>query len=126
MLLQLQIVYNRGIQLIDIPFSVVSQINNLQFNKRYKLILITNIGEFQDCIMGLDRKYTILDFSRTKRGQIQYNIKEGEDLFKERYIIIRKKSSKYKDRDRLDVKEYYIKLLGRLVQIASIRGLELG
>ena len=45
--------------------------------------------------MEQDRKYyTILDFGRTKRGQIQYNIKEGEDLFKERYIVARKKFSK--------------------------------
>ena len=47
-----------------------------------------------------------------KRGWIQYNIKEGKDLFKEQYIVARKKSSKDKDkiedRDRLDVKEYYI------------------
>jgi len=35
--------------------------------------------------MELNRKYyTILDFSRTKRGWIQYNIKKDEDLFKER------------------------------------------
>jgi hypothetical protein len=33
--------------------------------------------------MELDRKdYAILDFSRTKRGWIQYDIKEDEDLFK--------------------------------------------
>ena len=60
--------------------------------------------------MELDRKhYAILDFSRTKRGWIQYNIKEDEDLFKERYIVAGKKSSK--DRDRLDVKEYYILII---------------
>ena len=63
--------------------------------------------------MEPNRKYyTILDFSRTKREQIQYNIKEDEDLFKERYIVTRKKSSKNKDEikdgDRLDIKEYYI------------------
>jgi len=81
--------------------------------------------------MEPDRKYyTILDFSKTKRGWIQYNVFEDEDvfkdkdifkdkglfkdkdLFKERYIITKKKFSKdkdkIKDRDRLDVKEYYI------------------
>ena len=70
--------------------------------------------------------YAILDSSKTKRGQIEYNIKEGEDLFKEQYVVVRKKSSKdrdsedknsenrdienrdSKDGDRLDVKEYYI------------------
>jgi len=57
--------------------------------------------------MELDGKYyAILNFGRTKRGWIQYNIKEDEDLFKEQYVVARKKSSK--DRDRLDVKEYYI------------------
>ena len=54
--------------------------------------------------MEPDRKYyTILDFGRMKRGQIQYNIKEGEDLFKERCVIARKK-----DGDIFDIKEYYI------------------
>jgi len=34
--------------------------------------------------MELDGKhYAILDFGRMKRGWIQYNIKEDEDLFKE-------------------------------------------
>jgi len=34
--------------------------------------------------MELDRKYyTILDFNRIKKGWIQYDVKEGEDLFKE-------------------------------------------
>ena len=102
-----QIAYNRGIQFIDIPFSTVNWINNLRFNKRRELVLITYIGKFRDYTIEPNRKhYTILDFGRTKRGQIQYNIKEDEDLFKERYIIARKKSSG--DRDRLDVKEYYI------------------
>jgi len=54
----------------------------------------------------------ILDFGRTKRGWIQYDVKEDEDLFKERCVVAGKKSSKDKDKiedgDRLDVKEYYI------------------
>ena len=62
--------------------------------------------------MEQDRKYyTILGFGRTKRGWIQYDIEEGEDLFKEQCVVIRKKSIEdgdSKDRDRLDVKEYYI------------------
>ena len=60
--------------------------------------------------------YTILGFGRTKRGWIQYNVKGGEDLYKEQYIITRKKSSK--DRDRLKVKRYYI-LVVRLTSIDS-------
>lgn len=90
-LLWLQMVYNRGIQFIDIPFSKVNQIYNLQFNKKYnyifnkkgKYILITNIGSFQNC--SLEEKgiyYAILDFSKTKRGQIQYDIIGGEDIVK--------------------------------------------
>ena len=109
--LWLQMAYNGGIQFMDIPFSIVNWINNLRFDKGRELILITNIGEFRDCIIEPDRKYyTILNFGRTKRGWIQYDIEEDEDLFKERYIVIRKKSSKDKieDRDKLDIKEYYI------------------
>ena len=80
--------YNGGIHFIDIPFGTVDWINNLQFNKGRKLTLITDIGEFWDCTMEQDGKhYTILDFGRTKRGWIQYDIKEGEDLFKEHNIL---------------------------------------
>ena len=87
---------------MDIPFGTVDWINNLRFDERRKLVLITDVGEFRDCTMGPDGKhYAILDFGRTKRGWIQYDIEEGEDLFKERCVVVGKKS-------RLDVKEYYI------------------
>ena len=57
--------------------------------------------------MELDRKhYAILDFGKTKRGWIQYDVEEDEDLFKERCVVAGKKSNKYGDRS--DVKEYYI------------------
>ena len=82
--LWLYIVYNRGIQFIDIPFGTVDWINNLQFDKGCELALIFDIGEFWDCIIELDGKYyAILDFGRMKRGQIQYDIEEDKDLFKE-------------------------------------------
>ena len=81
--------------------------------------------------MEPDRKhYAILDFGRTKRGWIQYDVFEDkdvfededvfedkglfkdEDLFKERCVVAGRKFSKDKDKiedgDRLDVKEYYI------------------
>ena len=115
--------YNKDIQFIDISFSIVNQINNIQFNKECKLKLITNIREFWDCIMELNRKsYTVLDFGGMKRGQIQYNIKGGEDLYKKQCIIAKKKSSKDKDRiknrDIMGVKKYYI-LVIRLTSIDS-------
>jgi len=105
--------YNGGIQFMDIPFGTVDWINNLRFDKGRELVLITDVGEFRDCTMEPDGKYyAILDFGRTKRGWIQYDVEEGEDLFKERCVVAGKKSSKDKDKiedgDRLDVKEYYI------------------
>jgi len=53
-------------------------------------------------------KTCCLDFGGTKRGWIQYDVEEDEDLFKERCVVTGKKSIKDKDGDRLDVKEYYI------------------
>jgi len=101
--------YNGGIQFIDIPFGTVDWINNLGFDEEREPALIADIGEFRDCIMEPDGKhYAILDFGTTKRGWIQYDVKEDEDLFKERCVVVGKKSSKDKDGDRLDVKEYYI------------------
>jgi len=105
--LWLWMAYNRGIQFMDIPFSTVNWINNLRFNKWRELALIANVGEFRDCTIEPDRKhYAILDFGRTKRGWIQYDVEEDEDLFKERCVVAGKKSIKVGDR--LDVKEYYI------------------
>ena len=99
--------YDGGIQFMDIPFGKVDWINNLRFDKGHELALITDVGEFRDCTMELDGKdYAILDFSRTKRGWIQYDIEEDEDLFKERCVVVGKKSNK--DGDILDIKEYYI------------------
>jgi len=106
-LLWLWMAYNRGIQFIDIPFSTVNWINSLRFNRECNLALIADIGEFRDYTMELDRKhYIVLDFSRTKRGWIQYDVNRGEDLCKERCVVAEKKSSK--DKYRLDVEEYYI------------------
>ena len=96
--------YNGGIQFMDIPFGTVHWIDNLRFDKRRELLLITYVGKFRDCTMEPDGKhYTILDFGRTKRGWIQYDVEEGEDLFKERCVVAGKK-----DEDIFDVKEYYI------------------
>ena len=83
---------------MDIPFSRVDQINNLQFNKKHsymfyvffnrifnkkgKYALIISIGGFQN--YSLEQKgiyYTILDLSETERGWIQYDITGGEDLY---------------------------------------------
>ena len=92
---------------MDIPFDNINWINNLRFDKGHELALITDVGEFRDCTMELNRKYyAILDFGKMKRGWIQYNIKEDKDLFKKQSIVTRRKSSKYWDR--LDVKKYYI------------------
>ena len=91
---------------MDIPFGTVDWIDNLRFDKGCELALITDVGEFRNCTMEPDGKYyAILDFGRTKRGWIQYDVEEG-DLFKERCVVAGKKS--IKNRDSEDVKEYYI------------------
>jgi len=103
--------YNGGIQFMDIPFGTVDWINSLWFDEGHELALITDVGEFRDCIMEPDGKYyAILDFGRTKRGWIQYDVEEGEDLFKERCVVAGKSIKDWdsEDGDRLDVKEYYI------------------
>ena len=92
---------------MDIPFGTVDWINNLRFNKGRKLTLITDVGEFRDCTIEPYRKYyAILDFGRTKRGWIQYDVEVDEYLFKKQCVVVGKKSSE--DGDRLDIKEYYI------------------
>ena len=97
---------------MDIPFGTVDWINNLRFDKGRELVLNTDVGEFRDCTMEPDGKYyAILDFGRTKRGWIQYDVEEDENIFKERCVVVGKKSIEdwdSEDGDRLDVKEYYI------------------
>jgi hypothetical protein len=98
--------YNGGIQFMDIPFGTVDWIHNLRFDER-EPALITDIGGFRDCTIKPDGKYyAVLDFGRMERGWIQYDVEEGEDLCKERCVVVGKKS--IKDGDRLDVKRYYI------------------
>ena len=84
---------------MDIPFGTVDWIDNLRFDKEHKLALITDVGEFRDCTMELDGKdYIIWDFSRTKRGWIQYDVvvgkKSNKDFFKKRCVVVGKKSNK--------------------------------
>ena len=99
--------YNGGIQFMDIPFGTVDWINNLRFDKEREPALITDIGEFRDCTMKPNgKRYVVLDVDGKKRGWIQYDVEEGEDLCNERCVVAGKKPSK--DEDRLDVKEYYI------------------
>ena len=105
--------YNGGIKFMDIPFGTVDWIDNLRFDEGRELVLIADVGEFRNCTMEPDGKhYAILDSGRTKRGWIQYDIEEDEDLFKQQCVVAGKKSSKDEDKiedgDRLDVKEYYI------------------
>jgi hypothetical protein len=100
--------YNGGIQFMDIPFGTVDWIDNLRFDKGRELALITDVGEFRDCTMEPDGKHYAIRDSGRKRGWIQYDVEEDEDLFKERCVVAGKKSIKDKDGDRLDVKEYYI------------------
>ena len=71
---------------MDIPFSDIDWIKNLQFNGKYKYTLVTNIGVgvFRNCSLEpIDISYAILDLrkvERVKRGWIQYNIKTSRDL----------------------------------------------
>jgi hypothetical protein len=83
--------YNGSIQFINIPFEKVYWVDTLRFDKERKSALVTNIGEFQDCTMELDgTHYAVLDFDRVKRGWIQYDVEEGEDLCKERCVVVGK------------------------------------
>ena len=94
--------YNGGIQFLEIPFSEVGWANDLQFDPKRENALIADIGDFLRCTMEPDRKqYAVIDSDGTKRGWIQYDVKDGEQLSKEQCVVIgrTKKSS---------VEEYYI------------------
>jgi hypothetical protein len=52
------------------------------------------------------KHYAILDSSGMKRGWIQYDVGEGDDLCNEQCVVAGRKPSK--DRYGMDVKEYYI------------------
>ena len=102
---------------MDIRFGRVDWIHNLRFDEGREPVLIADVGEFRDCTIEPNGKhYAILDFGRTKRGWIQYDIKEDEDLFKGQCVVAGKKSSKVWSK--LDVKEYYI----LIVRLTSVDG----
>ncbi|KAF2179531.1 HET-domain-containing protein [Zopfia rhizophila CBS 207.26] len=99
--------YYGGIQFMKIPFDTVDWIANLQFDEECKLALFTKVGEFRNCMIQPDRKnYALLYSGKKEKGWIQYDVEKGEDLCKERCVVVGRKSNKYGDG--LDVKEYYI------------------
>src|SRR2546421_368714 len=92
--------YSGGIQFMNIPFGRVDWIDNVRFDKDWELALIADLGGFRDCTTEPDGKhYEVLDSGGMKRGWIQYDVEEGEELSKERCVVIGKKSNK--DRDKI-------------------------
>lgn len=94
--------YHGGIQFMDIPFASVDWIITLFFYEERGPVLVTEVGKFQDCTMEPDGNYyAVVDFGRLKRGWIQYDVEEGEDLHNEQCVVLgRTRKSK--------IEKYYI------------------
>jgi hypothetical protein len=94
--------YNGGIEFMDIPFSEVSWINNLGFDKERESALIAHVGNFRNCTIKPEGDhYAVLNLFKRKRGQIQYDVENGEELGKEKCVVVGRTESR-------DVEEYYI------------------
>ena len=97
--------YDGGIWFMDIQFGTVNWINDLRFDNEREHALITDVGEFRDCVMKQEGEdYAILDFGGTNRGWIRYDVERGEDLRKERCVVVGRKYDH-------GVKKYYMLLV---------------
>jgi hypothetical protein len=84
--------YHGGIKFMHITFTRVSWVDSLRYDEECEHALITDVAEFRDCTTQLDGKdYVILDRSGGKRGRIQYDVEDGEELYKERCVVVGKR-----------------------------------
>jgi hypothetical protein len=100
--------YHGGIRFMDAPYGTVSWVDTLCFDKECEFALVTDIGEFRDCTTQLNGKdYSVFDRSGVKRGWIQYDVEDGEELCKERCVVIGR-VSRYDDNHSFLFMECYI------------------
>jgi hypothetical protein len=93
--------YNGGVKFLDIPVGKVSWINTLRFDPERENALIADVGDFLRCTMELEEKqFTVSDSSGTRRGWIQYDVVDGEELFEEQCVVL--------GRNLRNDEEYYI------------------
>jgi hypothetical protein len=81
--------YHGGIQFMDIDPAKAGWVDSLWFDKECEHALITDVAEFRDCTSQLDGEdYVVLDNSGVERGRIQYDVEDGEELYKERCVVV--------------------------------------
>jgi len=68
--------YSGGIRFKDITVGSVEWVDNLQFDKKRKSALITDVGKFWNCctLEPDGNRYAIFKFVGRKRGRIRYNV----------------------------------------------------
>jgi hypothetical protein len=86
--------YEGGIRFLEkseIPFGCVQWITNLRFgeDRDSKYALIADVGKFHDCMMESDgNRYALFDLSKTERGWIRYDVKDGTNLLEEHCVVV--------------------------------------
>lgn len=70
-----------GIELLDVPFGKVDGVDHLIFDEQCKHALIANALSFKNLATKADGKqYAVLDSDSAKRGWIQYDVRNSEEL----------------------------------------------
>ena len=73
------------------------------------MALITDVGGFHNCTMEPHgRDYAILDFGGLKKGWIRYDGEDGEELGKERCVVVGKKNDQYGENTTSYFEKFYI------------------
>jgi hypothetical protein len=76
--------YHGGIEFTYFAPNLVSWVDSLWFDEGCEYALITDVAKFRDCTSQLDGKdYVVLDHNGVERGRIQYDVEDGEELYKE-------------------------------------------
>jgi len=87
---------------MDTPLGGVDWIDHLRFDeeREHDHAIITNLWTLQNCTIKLhEAQYAVLDPNGVKRGWIQYDVEDGNDLREEQCVVIGMKRHSY---------EYYI------------------
>ncbi|KAF2180771.1 HET-domain-containing protein [Zopfia rhizophila CBS 207.26] len=98
-------VYSGGIELLDVTLGTVDWVNHLMFDEECKHALITNALSFKNLATKADgNQYAVLDSDGAKRGWIEYDVGDSEELVEEWCVVV----GRTHGFDATGAEEYYI------------------
>lgn len=97
--------YSGCIELLDVPLGEVDWVDHLMFDEECEHALITNASTFKKLVAKANKKqYAVLDSDGSKRGWIEYDVGDSEELVEEWCVVV----GRTREVDATGDEEYYI------------------